>query len=205
MLIPTTLFGLYRDVKSRCRKLVKRLEAGETWQETVGSDELVDTMDDPGMIVLAGPEPLLNIYPHFHCYVLLYLLIESRFENRLTHEIENAIFNASLSTAWGVLGLISPQNVGWFVHPVKIYTLQQWQSIRFRPFLSACLQHWDTLYDEEARYTLGSTVGADLWSIPSNLKYVLANMGVSTEVLLAPLPKGGLAEIVAMTHPSSNL
>jgi hypothetical protein len=37
----------------------------------------------------------------------------------------------------------------------------------------------------------------DLWSIPSNLKYVLAYMGISGDDLSAPLPPGGLEELVA--------
>jgi hypothetical protein len=38
--------------------------------------------------------------------------------------------------------------------------------------------------------------GKELWPVPTNLQFVLARRGVSTPTLNAPLPAGGLAELV---------
>jgi hypothetical protein len=47
-----------------------------------------------------------------------------------------------------------------------------------------------------ARYTVGVTDGARLWQLPTNLRYVLAELGVPRPALTAPIPAGGLRELL---------
>jgi len=106
-------------------------------------------------------------------------------EGKLPLEIEEQVFTASLQTPWGLLGLLSQTNVIW-VYPQQ----------RYQPFLQASILFWDILYQEGNRYSNGSNNGENLWTIHTNLKYVLANLGVSQERLNQPLPSGGLKALL---------
>ena len=79
--------------------------------------------------------------------------------------ITDAIFEASLQTPWGILGLLSSDNQTWLI-PRE----------RHQPFLKATLAFWDELDAIGPRYYV---VGQSqrLWTLPNNLHYVLANMG----------------------------
>ena len=70
---------------------------------------------------------------------------------------------------------------------------------RYRPFLSAVLKHWPLFDAVGPRYTDGSRTLAALWPLAAGVKYVLANLGVPGEALRAPLPPGGLSELVERT------
>ncbi len=71
---------------------------------------------------------------------------------------------------------------------------------RYKPFLKSVLQFWDLLYAEGDRYSGGLENGQNLWSINTNLQYVLANVGVSPAVLKAPLPMGGLESLIQQVN-----
>lgn len=189
MQIPSSFYGLYKDVKFRCRKMVTGLVRGQTWYEVVNSQDTIDTETKSDLIVLHGPNPLLGGSPHFHCYLPLSYVLNASSEGKLPPEIEEEVFEASLQTAWGLLGLLSQTNVMW-VYPQK----------RHQPFLSACIQFWDILVQEGNRYSNGSNTGQSLWTLHTNLKYVLANGGVSTELLNASLPAGGLMALATLVR-----
>ncbi len=74
---------------------------------------------------------------------------------------------------------------------------QSWLSTaaRYEPFLQAALRVWDELLAIGKRYYWAAQ-GEDLWSIPNNLHFVLANMGLPYNHLRAALPADGLAAIL---------
>lgn len=187
MHIPSSFYGLYRNVKPRCRRIVTKLARGEALNDVIGADDTIDTATQPGMLVLEGPSPLLGGQPHFHCYLLHFQIKEAQFEGRLNADMVEEIFNASLQTEWGVLGLIAYQSTMWFAPPEK------WRSTRYQPMLKACLQFWDTFEREGERYSGGSNSSKNLWNLPNTIRYILANMGVSKAVLKAPLPANPVA------------
>ena len=98
-----------------------------------------DTDKEPGLIVLNGPSPLLGGIPHFHCYLPLTMISEAISQKRLLPDIEGEIFEASLQTAWGVLGFLSPANLMW-VYPQE----------RHRPLLQASLNFGMSLMQKES-------------------------------------------------------
>jgi len=179
--IPASVYGLFKDVKPRCRKIVTSLRRGRTWHEAISAEDTIDTATQSGLIVLHGPSPLLGGDPHFHCYLPLSLVLKAGSEGCFSSDIEDQVFETSLQTAWGLLGLLSQTNVMW-VYPTN----------RHQPFLQACCKFWDTLELEGNRYSNGSNIGQSLWAEHTTLKYVLANRGVSQDILNAPLPAGGI-------------
>jgi hypothetical protein len=190
--IPASIYGFYKDVNSRCRKIVTSLSHGRIWREAIGAEDTIDTATKPGLIVLHGPSPLLSGEPHFHCYLVLAHIFNAVTKGRLSSSIEEQVFEESLQTPWGLLGLLSQKNVMW-VYPQN----------RHQPFLQACLNLWDRLEQEGNRYSNGSNTGQTLWAEHTNIKYVLANMGVSIDVLNSPLPAGGLVEVAKLVQPEN--
>lgn len=185
MLLPDFQYGLFKDVKSRCRKLVTALARGATWSEMT-TGPMIDVADQTGLIVLHGPSPLLSSSPHFHVFLLHMLILDAQAEGRLTLDTVGSIFEQSLASVWSMLALLGQANVMW-VYP----------SERHRPLLEACLHSWNELDGVGPRYSAGAHEGSRLWSLHSNLKYVLANLGVGAQVLSAPLPNGELQSLVA--------
>ncbi|WP_218082115.1 hypothetical protein [Anthocerotibacter panamensis] len=186
MQIPTCFYGRYSEVKSRCKKAVMALKRGKTWEEAVGTSDVLDTVSTPGFLVLDNPGSGLGSELNFHIYPLLPLIRSAIVGERLSPEIEDKVFSDSLQTAWGILGLISRTNTRWVTPPE-----------RYQPFLQAALRFWDELYLEGKRYTTGSNSGKDLWATPNNLHYVLANMDMPEELLDIPLPMGGIETLLS--------
>jgi len=185
MEMPALIYGRYAEVGTRLRRAVTRLVRGETWAATLGVADTVDTKKADGLLVLNGPSPLLGGSPHFQCYLPLVMVSDAMHRGRLPREREEELFRDSLETYWGVLGLLSPANVLWVHSPERHF-----------PLLRAVESIWEVLDNQGDRYSVGSTVGQRLWSMHSNLKYVLANHGIPTAVLNAPLPSGGLAALL---------
>jgi hypothetical protein len=185
MLFPEFEYGIYKDVLAGCRKKVTALSRGKTWEE-VTSGSRVDTHTLPGLIVLHGPSPLLGGTPQFHAFTLLMVIEDAFYKGRLQAPVIESIFERSLGSTWSLVGLLAERNMMW-VYPES----------RRKPLLDACLHFWDELVAEGARYTSGSTTGATLWDLHSNLKMILSNLGVPTPVLNAPLPGGDLRSILA--------
>ena len=62
------------------------------------------------------------------------------------------------------------------------------------------LRWWDELAAEGPRYTIGGNEGAPLWQLPTSIKYCLLREGMPEELARAPVPPGGMAELVAQTR-----
>lgn len=210
MQVPTFFYGYHKSVKSDCKKLVKQLLRGDDWGDLMSSQVMIDTKESSGLIVLRGPDPLIDSYgPQFHWYVLLDEIytasaqdVRSRpklYKQPVTIEMKDLIFNDCLQRDWGTLGLISYENVGFFLYSETPGGRQK-RYERYKAFLIACSKYWNTFISEGSRYSDGSSKGEDLWSLHTTLKYVLANMGVSVEVLNSPLPAGGLEEVLALVQ-----
>jgi hypothetical protein len=95
--------------------------------------------------------------------------------------VEQDTFDQWLRADWSLVGLLAPVNVAWFRQPA-----------RFRPLVERVVTRWSALSALGSRYSDGGASGQELWSLATNLKYVLANMGVASRELRRPLPSGGL-------------
>jgi hypothetical protein len=184
MLFPEFEYGIYKDVFAGCRKKVTALSRGKTWEEVTAGPR-VDTRALSGLIVLHGPSPLLGGAPHFHAFTLHMVIDDALAAGKVPEEAVESIFEQSLGSAWSLVGLLAERNMMW-AYPES----------RREPLLDACLRFWDELVAEDVRYTSGSTTGATLWDLHSNLKMVLSNLGVPTPVLNNPLANGDLRSIL---------
>ncbi len=191
MLIPSVLYGSYKEVKACCNEVVMRLKKGQTWDQAMPAGHMTETAENSGLILLNAPYAALGKETNYQCYFPLSAIDEARLDNALPPDTIDAIFLASLQTPWGLLGLLSRDNTGWFEKDGA-----QKSEDGYRPFLRALLPQWDLLYGEGDRYAMGSTHGENLWDMPTNLHYVLANMGASVDSLREPLPPGGLPAFI---------
>lgn len=73
---------------------------------------------------------------------------------------------------------------------------------RHQPFLHAVLAAWDEFDAVGPRY-YAAVQGQRLWSLPTGLHYVLANMGVPNDILRAPLPPGGPRDLLQYARAQS--
>lgn len=187
MQIPGFLHGRPDEVARRCEGLIARLAGGGSLADAVPG-EWLDTGSEQGLLVLNGPSPLLRASADFQSYLPHFMIRDAVGAGRLSSNVEVQVFEASLGSPWALLGILAPANVMW-VHDES----------RHRPLLEACLRHWDVLAGEGDRYTLGLPSGSPLWSLQTNLKYVLVHLGVPLQDLRHELPAGGLQELAA-TH-----
>jgi hypothetical protein len=199
MLVPEFQYGMFRDVKRDCHKLIKRMAAGETWEQTIGTLPLVDLQQKEGLILLEANVPRFKSRPHYHSYLLLYEIIHSEYRNSFTREMHDVIFENSLQNSWGTLSLIARANQVWLWQP-RFYTFDEWRIRCYEPFLAACLTYWDELNAQGQRYTHTASRGQNLGELLTMVNFVLGHMGVPEETLEPPLPSGGLPELVALAH-----
>ncbi len=190
MKLPACLYGFCRDALAAAEKAVTRLKRGATLLEAFQAAHTSDTAAAPGLLVLSGPSPLLGGQPHFHCYLPLLAVMNAVDRGRLDRSLEHRVFLEALESDWGLLAVISPANLMW-VYPKD----------RYWPLLRKLLPRWEELRAEGPRYTVGSASGDDLWALTSNVKYVLANLGVSNAVLNSPLPPDGLSQLLRPLSP----
>lgn len=180
---PTDLVGTVEDVRARVRPRIRAFLAGGPWAP-VGPQE-VDLRELDGLVVLSGPAPLLGGSSHVQAFVPLDLLVTDIAADCVPPEREDAAVAASLTTPWGLLGLVSPPNLLLVLPPV-----------RHRPIVTAALRFWDVLDGIGPRYTVGADVGERLWDQPTGLLHVLGHLGVPEKALTAPRDPRGLPAVV---------
>lgn len=189
MLIPSVLYGLYREVRPGCRKVLTRLSRGEPWADIFAAEPRTETRDMPGLLILHGPSPLLGAQPHFHCYLLHSLIREAFLDRKLTAEAEQLVFDDSLCECWSVLGLLSESSTGFF-----------YPEARHLPFLKATLRHWNDFLSEGERYTDGRNWGMTLWSAQTTLSYILVHLGAPPATVTQFYSSGDLTSVLKYVH-----
>ena len=181
MLLPAVQYGPWDIVKKRTRALVTQLKRGKELHEVMTRGGMLDPSTHPGMLVLSGI--MADGGPHFHCFMPWKAAWDTLFDLRTTPTsptpLEDAIFEASLREPWGILGLLASESQPWLIPPP-----------RHAPVLEAVLGAWRELNGVGERYD-AAVQGRRLWEVPNNLHYVLAQSGVPSEHLRAPLPPGG--------------
>ena len=184
MKLPAFLHGPYAEVKTRCRKKVKALAAGATWDEF--ARDWLDIAECPGLLLLEGPSPLPHVkgQPHFQPFVLGQELLTLTQKVASADEVRWRAFHAALGSPWGLLCFMGQHSYS-YVRPAE----PQWR------FLEACARRWAELDGAGERYCNGGII-TRLWSLPTMIHFALARRGQPAPVLNGPLPPEGLAPLV---------
>lgn len=185
LLLPAGLVGTVSEVEDRIRRQFAAFMAGGAWNP-FNSTDLVKASSVGGLIVLSGPAPLLADAPHVQAYLPLGRLIKAMVDGRVSRQQEDEAVAASLRSAWGVLGLLAPPNQ-MLVYPAE----------RHRIIAEGVAECWNELDGVGARYSIGLPQGARLWSLPTNLQFVLSKIGIDVQRLAEPLPEGKVHELLA--------
>jgi hypothetical protein len=185
MKIPEFLYGSYQDVRKKCRTKARDFFGGMAIDD-LADGKWLDTGSTGGALVLEGPARLFAQGGHFHCFALMRIVIEDIVRGRLGAEAWHRLYEASLPKTWSFLGLLG-QDAGVFLYR---------EPGLWRGFLQAAVNYWPDLEAEGERYTQGLPP-SDLWSLPTNIGFVLVRLGVPKERLRLPVPPGGLAAVVA--------
>jgi hypothetical protein len=158
MLFPTYLYGVYKDVKRRCTKLVKSTTSVDAYDACLLSMGLIDTADASGLLLLDGPSPLVGGMMCFQLYLPLSMIY---LEHRANAELLNTIFHESLKTAWGTL-LVTSYRCGRLIHEGNR-----------NAYLEAVFDHWHELGTVGPRFTTGSREGQELLDVPTMIQTTL--------------------------------
>lgn len=182
MRVPAVLYGTADSVALAAAQWTRARLADGDWP---GDDaDGIDPAGTASAVLLGLPSPGWASELAFHSYRPALEVTQAIVEEDVSPLVEQEAFDHWLTADWSLAGLLASVNVTWLR-----------QSARFRPFLAAAVERWDGLSALGRRYTDGGEAPAPLWSVPTNLKYVLANMGLNPARLRAPLPPGGLAEL----------
>ncbi len=180
MKIPAFLYGTYKEVKPKCRKIISRLKRGETWEEIFSKEQYLDTVTNLGLIVVDGPSPLVGGGTNFHCYVLHRELVIS---SHYGPDIPDHLYYSSLQSAWSLIAMISEQIGDYFYR--KEDGIRFMNKERVLAFWDAQLFFWDEIQDVGERYWDASETTA--WSLVSFFHSVLS----SFEIQGIPIPFDG--------------
>ena len=190
MQLPAIQYGDWKTVKKRMARVVTQLKRGPDLIEVMTADGMLDTEKTPGLLSMFGL--IMGPVASFHCFMpwrTLWDALVDETRPSVPSPIEDAVFAASLRTSWGVLGLLAHDSQSWLI-----------PASRHRPLMDAALEVWPELDAVGERYAVGSQP-RQLWSVPNNLHFVLANLGVPNDVLRAPLPPDGPRALLRYVRP----
>jgi hypothetical protein len=196
MQIPSFLYGQFKEVKSSCQRIVKRLATGKSWAESLGDFEFLDSEMYPGFLIIDGPSPI-TIGNNFHLFCLMREVSSACYrettpdqfkpaayrKHRITVDKLQPIFEESLQTVWGFSLLLCRQDYLFLGHNTEDYSLSEWEKLRYKPFLRASLTYWDQLVEVACRYSTGGAPAHSIWQINSLILFAIARMGISQEEL----------------------
>lgn len=183
ILLPKIMYGRYRDVRPRLMRIARRMRKGDEWISLVEQDGFLNVAETTGYIVGDGPSSLLGADEHFQMWLLWMLARQGGM--RTIRDIEERIFEQSLSRAWSVLGLVMSRNDIWFM-----------DRSRHRPFLAAVYPHWNEFIAIGARFTLGRRFGQELWNMHNTVLFVLGHQGIPREQMRDRMTSHKLAEFL---------
>jgi hypothetical protein len=189
MRIPALLYGDQVAVWKRCRTVMARaMREGQPLVSVLEADGMLDTADHPGLLVLAGPRPLLSKTNHFQCFMPSHVFVHDLKMTPAPADpaVEEAFFQTLLPQPWGLLCLLCGR-----AH------FRNDNIERYRHLVRALLPHWQGLDAEGARYTSDSDQGGRLWFEPTTLPRALYFVGVPEDRLRRDLPAGGIVALVA--------
>jgi hypothetical protein len=179
MRIPAFLYGNSQAVAKHCRAKVKALKEGADLDALI--DQWVDTKTTKGLLVLAGPSPLLKSDPHFNLYRLAREIVESDWDGA------PVLFDQALRDPWLFLCYLGQDMSAFFAKNPETY----------RPFLTALVHMWFELTAEGSRYSDGTEVGFQLWALPTNIYAMVARTsGLPYETLKQAFDTGKVLPIL---------
>lgn len=193
MKIPSFLHGPYSKVKGVCRRKAKELRRGASFADLPGGQWL-DTVSVPGAIVLDGPwRGFPHQEEHFCCFALTIAIRDEWKDVPLVEELDTILatyHEAATLEPWLFLGLLSQHS--------RVFLSQRPEWLA--PYARAAVRFWPLLAAEGARYAMGSEP-TDLWTLPTNISFALARLGIPQEKFEAPLPPGGLITLAREVLP----
>ena len=158
MQIPRLFYGKRDETRSRLAPLIKALQAGaqlDTWDfgPTMASAEA------PSASFLLNPGRTRTSNDDFHCYALLYGLMEATHKRGLARRYFDEAFVWSLAAPWAFVGTLGEAGGTFFLKmPPAAFTrtpppeLLRGKPEWYGPYLKAVLRHWEVLMAEGPRF-----------------------------------------------------
>lgn len=195
MKLPAFLYGRGRDARCETKKIITRLRRGLALPEAVDDvGGLIEVEDNPGWIILGGPDPVGGSRDGFHLYRLLVELQEHHYDD-LVQPLENELFETLVTREWGVALLLSSRG--------RLFVSNHAQALangRYHRLLDAACEHWPAFEAVGPRWSAsGSQLGRPL-PCSRTLEIVLLRCNISYEAIQAGHDLG-LPELLHLNPP----
>jgi hypothetical protein len=185
MQIPRLFYGKRAEIKSRFAPLMKELKAGAPL-DTLDFGPTMATSDASSASLLVNPGRIGSLSDDFHCYALLYGLMEATHKRGLDRRYFDEAFVWSLSAPWAFVGTLGEAGGVFFLKmppeafnrtppPELLRGKPEWHG----PYLRATLRHWDALVREGDRFASAPLgVPKEFTRVAIALGHVLGDCGV---------------------------
>ena len=180
MRYPSFLRGTWADVRKVTARKIKDFGRGATLDEL--ADDWLDTDGDHAPLALTLETGTVAI----HCYALVREL-GAAVPKSMPETVFATYFDQAVRSAWGITGLLGQDS----------RFLLSWDPTRPMVLLDAVAQHWEELDGVGARYAFIAPQPYRLWALPTGIKFALGQIGLTVPEVQAPLPAGGLRELIA--------
>jgi hypothetical protein len=175
--IPNILYGKESAVRSRCRKIAKKIVVDDDF-DAFDEGTLLDTAETPGLLLVDSYDGVPG-QEHFHCYVLSVEIFRAAPVAQVFHFADGWV-NHSLSEPWRFLGVQAPEMAGALTRDPTL----------LRKFVEAGAEFWPDLISAGHRYGPFGDEPKGPWQVLWNLHMALVNLGIPREELKVP-PAGG--------------
>jgi hypothetical protein len=162
MEVPQILFGRRSEVKKRVDVIIRTFTKGQPLS-TSAFGPLMSTDEAPSALILTNPGRYAGGDDAFHCYALLYGLMEAMMKGRAQDTHFEQAFGWSLEAPWSFVGTVGEAGTMFFLKmpreafskeppPEVLRGKPEWHA----PFLKAALTHWDVLTRAGVRFARGA-------------------------------------------------
>jgi hypothetical protein len=174
MLIPEMFYGTYAIVKKRTNKAIRDIIAGESLENALHLDKMLDTEEKPGIFYMKQPSKGFEEGLNFHLLPFAFYLNEAYIDQKIPSEKEDEIYQKFLQTPWGNLILLAK------------YNAQDWlrANNRFQSYLEATFPYIDDFSKLGDRFETTGNSPKSFWEFANGLYYALANLGIPNDTIL---------------------
>ena len=176
------VYGPPGVVKSRCRKLAKKLLASNEFR-SFDPGPMLDTAEAQGFL-LVDSSPLIPTGDHFHCNLLTQEIFEAC-PAKDALRIVNAWVTGSLSDPWRFLGVQMVEMAGAVDEGGPLA----------REFVEAAARFWPLFTSQGNRFGPFVNEPHDAWQVMRNLRNALIRLGIPWQDV-KPTPAEGPAEFL---------
>ncbi len=173
MLIPEMFYGTYAIVKKRTNKAIRDIIAGESLENALKLQNMVDTDEKSGIFYMGVPSKGFEEGLNFHLLPFAFNLYLEYLRKKISNKCEEEIYRDFIQAPWGILILISRDNAQSWLHDKS----------RFQSYIKAVNPYLNEFSNLGERFETSGNSPKSIWKYGNGIIYALANLGVPHDLL----------------------